>query len=90
MNDKPLGRRVIQHGRKYRTRAGAIGGVNAYLDDDGRPTAILAIMPDGEYESGRQFLHVGETFELGPELWEVTEIEAPNRTYWATVVNQLR
>lgn len=90
MSDKPLGRKVVQHGRQYFTDAGAIGGVDSEFDDDGRPIVILAVMPDGGDDSVDLDLHEGDTFELGPELWQVTEISDPNTDGWAADVTRLR
>lgn len=89
MNDKKLMETSIVQGVKSRSDAGSVGGVNAYLDDDELPTVILATMPkDGE--STRVYLHEGDTYELGAELWQVTEIKRPNSPRWVAILTQLR
>ena len=35
-------------------------------------------------------LHKGETFELGPEVWEVTEIVDANTDGWGAELTRLR
>lgn len=76
-------------GTKSKTRAGSIGGVDAYVDDESRATVILASIPKGG-ESTRVHLHEGDTFELGPELWQVTEISSPNSERWVAMLTQVR
>lgn len=90
MKDGYLTEITVTHGIKCSTKAGSIGGVDTYFDDDGRPTALLAAMPKEEGGFTDLHLHEGDTFELGPELWEVTEITEPNTDYWAAVLNRLR
>lgn len=80
---------IIRQSIKNRTDAGSIGGVNAYFDDDKRPTVMLSVIPK-EAPSARIELHEGDTFELGPELWQVTEIVGPNTDRWVAVLIQLR
>lgn len=91
MDDKSKGliETDVAHGTQSHTDAGSIGGVDSYFDDDGRPTALLSIAPNGG-PSVRMDLHKGDTFELGSELWQVTKIDDPNTDYWTAVLTQLR
>lgn len=80
---------IIRKGISPRTDAGAIGGSECYVDDNKVPTVLLALAPkDGP--SGRVELHEGDTFELGPELWEVTKIDDPDTSFWTAVLTRLR
>lgn len=89
MKDGYLTEIIVTHGINPHTKAGSVGGVDTYFDDEELPTVILSLgQKDGP--SGRVHLHEGDTFELGPELWEVTEITEPNTDYWAAVLNRLR
>lgn len=80
---------IITHGINPHTKAGSIGGVDTDFDAEGRPVVILAPGTNDGW-SDRVELHEGETFEVGPELWQVTEITDPNTDYWAAVLNRLR
>jgi hypothetical protein len=89
MNDKPLNTLGVSQGRNPHSPAGAVGGVNSYIDDDGRPVVILSVGPNDGH-SMRHHLHEGETFELGPELWEVTTIDDPGTDFWGVELTRLR
>lgn len=89
MEDKQLGELAVFHGNNPSSHAGSVGGVDTYFDAEDRPVVILAAMPnEGGYTD--HHLHQGETFELGPELWEVTEIIDPNTDGWAATLTRLR
>lgn len=82
-------KQFIRHGIQAHTDAGAIGGVDTFFDEDSRPTALLAATPEGG-TSTRVELHEGDSFELGSELWQVTEISSPNTDFWYVVLTQVR
>lgn len=87
--DETRPKEFIRHGIQVHTDAGAIGGVDSLYDDGGRPIVILAAMPqEGGFTDHE--LHEGDTFELGPELWQVTEIVYPNTDGWYTVLTRVR
>lgn len=79
----------IRHGIQVRTATGRIGGSDTFFDDDGSPTALLVVTPEGG-ASTRVELHEGDAFELGSEQWQVTEISSPNTDFWYVVLTQLR
>lgn len=89
MNDEQPNEIIITHGINAHTKAGAISGVDSDYDADGRPLVILALRP-GESPSSRVNLYEGDTFQLEPELWQVTEITRPNTDRWAAKLTQLR
>lgn len=89
MNDKALGELAVFHGNNPSSQAGSVGGVDSYFDEDGRAVVILAAMPnEGGFTD--HHLHQGETFELGSELWEVTEIIDANTDGWGAQLTRLR
>lgn len=89
MTDNALDRISVAQSTNPSSAAGSIGGGGCYFDDDGRAVVILAAMPD-EGESKDHHLHQGETFELGPELWEVTEIVDPETDSWVADLTRIR
>lgn len=89
MTDNDSKQISIAAGTNPSTEAGSIGGMEAYFDGDGRVVALLSIAPR-DSTSVRRELHEGDTFELGPELWQVTKIDDPNTDYWTAVLTQLR
>lgn len=89
MNEKGQVEISVAHGTNPGTGAGSIGGVDSEFDADGRPIVILSAMPNEGGFTDHE-LHEGDTFELGPELWEVTKIDDPNTDYWTAVLTQLR
>lgn len=89
MNDKALDRISVAQSTNPGSDAGSIGGGGCYIDDEGRAVVILAAMPD-EGDSKDYHLHEGETFELGTELWEVTEIVDPETDFWVADLTRLR
>lgn len=80
---------VVTHGIQPHTKAGAIGGVDSEFGPDGRPLIVLSLGPD-DGPSVRVDLHEGDTFELGPELWQVTKIKDPNTIFWAGFLTRRR
>jgi hypothetical protein len=83
------GQQVALHqGIQAHVVGGRIGGGGCYVDDQGRPTVILSAGPRSE--SARHHLCQGDTFELGDEVWEVSEIRSPNSPYWATTLTHVR
>jgi uncharacterized protein DUF6406 len=76
---------IVRQGRLAHIDSGAIGGGGCFVDDHGRATVTLAVIPqgtDGEDLDLRQ----GDTFRLGAEVWEVTEIHQPGTSVWAATV----
>lgn len=90
MNDKPLDTLGITQGRNPSTRAGSIGGVDTYIDDDGHAVLILGIGENDDPVGRRVELHEGETFGLGPELWKVTAIDHPDTDIWGAELTRIR
>lgn len=79
---------ILRQGIQAHTDAGAIGGGGSYIDDRGRPTVILGVSPNGT--NGEDFdLHQGDTFPLGDEVWEVTEIRNADASFWATTLTRV-
>lgn len=89
MNDKNLGTIASFQGNNPSSHAGSIGGGGSYIDDDGRAVVILVAMPD-DGEEAEHDLHEGETFELGPELWEVTKIIDAGSPRWGAELTRRR
>ena len=79
---------IVRQGRQPHVAAGAIGGTGCYVDDDGRATVILGVSPSGE-DGARHHFHQGDRFELGDEVWEVTEIQSPGASYWSSTVTRV-
>lgn len=90
MSEQSLGHISVVHGNSPATPAGNVGGVSAYIDDDGRAVVILGIAERDDPQGRRVHLHEGETFELGPELWEVTEIADAASRQWGARLTRLR
>lgn len=90
MDDKPLGTLAVSQGRNPQTRAGSVGGAGAYIDDDGRAVVILGVAETDDSVGRDVELHEGESFELGPELWEVTRINRAHGPRWSARLTRLR
>jgi hypothetical protein len=78
---------VVRQGKLAQVDSGAIGGGGCFIDDHGRATVTLAVIPlgtDGEDLDLRQ----GDTFHLGDEIWEVTMIHRPGTSIWAATVTR--
>lgn len=90
MSEQPLGRISVVQGNNPGTPSGSVGGISAYIDDDGRAVVILGIAERDDSKGRRVHLHEGETFELGPELWEVTEIVDASSRQWGAGLTRLR
>lgn len=89
MNDDRPAKISVTQGNNPRTKAGSISGADSEYDADGRPLIVLSLAPKSG-TSVRVDLHEGDTFELGPELWLVTEISLPNTDLWSAELAQVR
>jgi len=75
----------VGQGMMFRRPGGSIGGVDRFVDEAGTPVAVLWVSSSGEGADVQ--LRVGDTFEVGPERWEVTAVpEAAAASTVATIV----
>ena len=76
---------IVRQGRLSEVDAGEIGGGGSYIDEQGRATVTLAVIPRGTDDQNVD-LRKGDRFALGDESWEVGEIHHPGTSIWAATV----
>jgi hypothetical protein len=76
----------VGQGKQYHRPGGAIAGVDRFVDPSGTPVAVLWVSaPNGDGEDLQ--LRTGDTFEVGDERWQVTDVPTTAETL-ATIVRQ--
>jgi hypothetical protein len=78
----------VRQGVVAHSRSGAVGGVGCYVDDEGHERVILALAPSEADEEDRH-LRQGETFRLGDEVWEVSEIQSAGAPHWGATLTRV-
>ncbi|MFF7789335.1 DUF6406 domain-containing protein [Streptomyces sp. NPDC007991] len=81
---------MVLRGTVARARAGEIGGMSSVPATAELPARVkLAIIPaDGDERT--EILTEGETFEFGQEVWEVVQINHPNKISWNVTLRRVR